>query len=107
MATLAPIEILRVGNTLGEGILWDSRRQVLWWTDIQGRRLHRYEWKHGTMQLLDTPERVASFGLVEASETLITAFASGLALYHAHQQSVVWLSRPEALHPGIRFNDGR
>jgi sugar lactone lactonase YvrE len=107
MATLTPTDILRVGNTLGEGILWDSRRQVLWWTDIQERRLHRYDWTHGTMQILGTPERVGSFGLVEASEMLITAFASGIALYDARQQSVAWLSRPEALNPGIRFNDGR
>src|SRR5882762_789386 len=58
MASLTPIDIFSVGNILGEGILWDSRREVLWWTDIQARQLHRYEWTHGTMQILDTPERV-------------------------------------------------
>src|ERR1700691_6566664 len=44
MSTLTPIDIFRVSNILGEGILWDSRREVLWWTDIQGRLLHRYDW---------------------------------------------------------------
>jgi L-arabinonolactonase len=107
MATLTPIDIFSVGNILGEGILWDSRREILWWTDIQGRRLHRYEWTHGAMQILDTPERVGSIGLVEASEKLITAFASGIALYDTHQQSIAWLARPQALEAGIRFNDGR
>jgi L-arabinonolactonase len=107
VATLTPIDIFRVGNILGEGILWDSRREVLWWTDIQGRRLHRYEWTHGTTQILDTPERVGSFGLVAGSEKLIAAFASGIALYDAHQQSVAWLARPETLNLGTRFNDGR
>jgi L-arabinonolactonase len=107
MATLSPIDIFSVGNVLGEGILWDSRREVLWWTDIQGRRLHRYEWTQGAMQILDTPERVGSFGLVAGSERLITAFASGIALYDAYQQSVAWLARPEMLDPSIRFNDGR
>jgi sugar lactone lactonase YvrE len=107
MLTLTPIEIFRIGNVVGEGILWDSRREVLWWTDIQGRRLHRYDWTPGTMQILDTPERVGSFGLVAGSEKLITAFASGIALYDAYQQSVAWLARPESLVPGIRFNDGR
>jgi len=106
MSTLTPIDILSVGNILGEGILWDSRREVLWWTDIQGRRLHRYEWTHGAMQIVDTPDRVGSFGLVEASENLITAFASGIALYDVHQRSVAWLTT-ETLGPGIRFNDGR
>ena len=106
MSTLTPIDILSVGNILGEGILWDSRREVLWWTDIQGRRLHRYEWTHGAMQIVDTPDRVGSFGLVEASENLITAFASGIALYDVQQRSVAWLTT-ETLGPGIRFNDGR
>ena len=43
--TLTPLGILPVHNVLGEGIIWDSRRQVLLWTDIQGRRLYRYDWK--------------------------------------------------------------
>jgi L-arabinonolactonase len=107
MASLTPIDIFRVGNILGEGVLWDSRRKVLWWTDIQGRQLHRYDWALGTMRILDTPERLGSFGLVEESEQLIAAFASGIALYDVHQQSVAWLALPEALDPGIRFNDGR
>ena len=80
--TTAPIEIIPAGNTLGEGILWDSRREVLWWTDIQRRRLHRYYPGSGATQILDTPERVGSFGLVAGSEELITAFESGIAMYH-------------------------
>jgi sugar lactone lactonase YvrE len=38
MTALTPIDIFRVANIVGEGILWDWRRQRLWWTDIQGRR---------------------------------------------------------------------
>jgi L-arabinonolactonase len=107
VATLTPIDIFTVGNILGECILWDSRREVLWWTDIQGRQLHRYDWRRASLQILDTPERVGSFGFVEGSEQLVTAFASGIAMYDAYQQSVAWLARPETLTAGIRFNDGR
>ena len=35
------------------------------------------------MQVLDTPERIGSFGFVAGSERLIAAFASGIALYDA------------------------
>jgi sugar lactone lactonase YvrE len=80
---------------------------MLWWTDIQGRRLYRYDWAQRTMRILDTPERVGSFGLVAGSEKLITAFASGIAMYDVHQQSVAWLARPDSSAAGIRFNDGR
>jgi L-arabinonolactonase len=104
---LSPIDIFKVGNIVGEGILWDSRRETLWWTDIQGRQLHRYDWSQRTLELLDTPERVGSFGLVAGSERLIAAFAGGIALYDAQQRSVDWLPGIEALGPGVRFNDGR
>ena len=104
---LAPIAILPVQNVLGEGILWDSRRHVLWWTDIQTRRLHRHHWAMGTTQILETPERVGSFGLVAGSEQLITAFESGIALYGPDDRSLSWLARPERPDPAVRFNDGR
>ena len=42
MYHLKPHAILPARNILGEGVLWDSRRQALWWTDIHGHRLHRH-----------------------------------------------------------------
>jgi L-arabinonolactonase len=106
-AELTPVAILPVRNVLGEGILWDSRRQVLWWTDIQGRRLYRHDWMHANTQSLDMPERVGSFGLVAGSERLITAFESGIALYDTHDGAVSWLARHGSPDPAVRFNDGR
>jgi L-arabinonolactonase len=104
---MAPIAVLPVQNVLGEGILWDSRRQVLWWTDIQSRRLYRHDWSRGTRQILETPERVGSFGLVAGSERLITAFESGIALYEPIDRSLSWLARPARPDAAVRFNDGR
>jgi L-arabinonolactonase len=106
-AELTPVAILPVHNTLGEGILWDSRRQVLWWTDIQGRRLYRHDLMRASTQILDTPERVGSFGLVAGSERLITAFESGIALYDTRDDAVSWLGRHGSPDPAVRFNDGR
>jgi L-arabinonolactonase len=104
---MKPLDILGARNIVGEGILWDSRRAVLWWTDIQGRELYRYDWTSAEMEVLDTPERVGSFGFVAGSEQLITAFASGIALYAPYERTVQWLARPDAIVAGIRFNDGR
>jgi sugar lactone lactonase YvrE len=49
MTAGAPIDIFHVANILGEGILWDWRRQALWWTDIQGRHLYSFDWKRATL----------------------------------------------------------
>ena len=107
MTGSSPIEILTVQNILGEGILWDSRRHQLWWTDIPSRNLYRYDWSGGTTRILDTPERVGSFGFVQESELLIVAFASGIAMYDPYKTTVDWIARPDEVVPGIRFNDGR
>ena len=33
---------------LGEGPTWDDRRQVLYWLDITGKKLHIYDYTKGT-----------------------------------------------------------
>jgi sugar lactone lactonase YvrE len=107
----APNEIIAAGNGCGEGVVWDSRRQLLWWTDIPGRRLHRHHWASRTTEVFETPERVGSFGLVAGSDQLITAFESGIALYNpvldTAADALTWLARPQAGVKGVRFNDGR
>jgi len=107
MSTAAEYEVIRAGASLGEGILWDSRRGVLWWTDIHGRALHRYDWSGGTPEVLTAPDRIGSFGLVAGSERLIAAFADGIAYYSPVTREVEWLARPAEVSAGVRFNDGR
>ena len=101
------IDIIPAGDTVGEGVLWDWRKQALWWTDIQRSRLYRYDWSTRERALLPAPERIGSFGLVAGSGELITAFASGIAMYEPTAMHVTWLARPEVASPDIRFNDGR
>jgi L-arabinonolactonase len=101
------VDVLRVENTLGEGVLWNHRTGMLWWTDIQSCRLYRYDWQQRHLQQYETPRRVGSFGFVAGSCRLITAFDSGIALYDPDTQQVDWLARPEAAVPQLRFNDGR
>ena len=35
--------VSRVGALLGEGPIWDARAECLWWVDIIGKALHRFE----------------------------------------------------------------
>jgi L-arabinonolactonase len=101
------IECLSVGNTLGEGVLWDSVRKRVWWTDIQERRLYRYEPRSHALERFDLPERLASFGFIEGTESIIAAFESGFAHYHPESGTLDWISRPKHAAANVRFNDGR
>jgi sugar lactone lactonase YvrE len=100
-------DTITAGDITGEGILWDSRRHLLWWTDIQRSRLYRHDWATRTTRVLPAPERIGSFGLVKDSERLIVAFASGIAFYDPFSQHVEWLARPSVDTAHLRFNDGR
>ena len=104
---LTPIDVIPAGDVTGECVLWDARRQALWWTDIQRSRLYRHDWTTRRSQVFHTPERVGSFGFVAGSDQLITAFASGIALYEPVSRELRWLARPTADMPQVRFNDGR
>ena len=102
-----PEAIVRVQALLGEGILWDSTRRCLWWTDIQSRRLYRYEWSGGCLQAVSVPDRVGSLGLVAGSEQLIVAVADGIGLFDVARGRLTWLDRPGSVLAGMRFNDGK
>ena len=101
------VDMVPVQNILGEGVLWNARDARLWWTDIQGRRLFRYDPVTRTLDEIATPERLCSFAFVAASSRLIAAFESGLALYDPASGAVEWLYRLEQGTAPVRFNDGR
>ncbi len=63
------IDVIRVGNTLGEGVAWDCVHECLWWTDIQERKLYRYDPVGGSLKNYALPERLASFGFVDEQRT--------------------------------------
>ena len=92
---------------LGEGPVWSVAEQVLYWIDIDGRAVHRYDPSTGLDVARPTPGRPGSLAL--------TAAPGRLLLATEHQ--VVWfdwntgVSEPfvqlEVPGRGIRLNDGR
>ena len=93
------------GNSLGEGVLWCSQRQVVYWTDIASEQLWEYSPADGNTRIYPMPERLASFALCEADDWLLLALASQLAFYHVPSGEL----RPlHAIEPGLdtRANDG-
>jgi L-arabinonolactonase len=101
------VDVVRVANTLGEGVVWDALGQRAWWTDIHERRLYRYDPVARALESFELPERLGSFGLVEGSERIIAAFESGFAFYHPESGQLDWIERPPHAAANVRFNDGR
>lgn len=98
---------LRLGNILGEGVLWHPRQERFWWTDIHACRLYTYHPASDRVHHWRTPERLTAFGFTEDEERLIVSFASGIAFYRPRTGQVQWLAHPEQHLSGNRFNDGR
>lgn len=118
-------------NILGENVLWHAAEQAIYWVDIEGCLLQRYQWDTAELTRFTLPQRMGSFGFLAPasmqrlaqlsapntaqpaelssvhSYSLIAAFADGFALYHPPTQAIQWLAQPELGLPGSRFNDGR
>jgi D-xylonolactonase len=93
---------------LGEGPLWSSREQALYWVDILQRRLHRYA-------LGETPrqhhwqfdEEISSAAERMGKPGLVVTLRHGFAFFDPATEKLERLVAPEAHLPGNRFNDGK
>lgn len=106
MLDIKLVKTLDVNNTLGEGVIWDARTQLLWWTDIQSSCLYSWSFEDELIRYR-LPERLGSFGLTTVPGNLICGFESGFALYNPKQQSIKWINKIEQNQPNTRLNDGR
>ena len=103
------IEVRCVANPqalVGEGPVWDDRRQALWWIDVKDPRLFRYDPASGENLELNMPERIGCIAL-RAGGGLIGAFVTGFKWIDPETGAVTPIVDPEPDRPGNRFNDGK
>ena len=78
MPTATPL--LHAQARLGEGAIWDTRAQVLWWVDINGRELHRFDPATNRDLVWAMPSTIGTVvprtrgGVVVALKNIIAAF---------------------------------
>ncbi|KXI30900.1 SMP-30/gluconolactonase/LRE family protein [Paraglaciecola hydrolytica] len=97
---------LPVANTLGEGVIWDHRTQLLYWTDIHNNLLYCTN-LNGDINTFPCPEKLCSFGLSLDPQWFICAFASGFAFFNPSTQQIQWIVKTPVSLPNLRMNDGR
>jgi L-arabinonolactonase len=91
---------------LGEGATWCSRSRRLYWTDIEGARLWRYDPVAHASQSWAMPERLATFSLTADPNRLLLGLATHLAFFDLATGAMQPIVEVE---PGLntRVNDGR
>lgn len=97
--------VLAVQDELGECPIWNADEQALYWVDIEGNRVHRFEPATGNHETRQPGFPMTAFGL-RASGGWITAAKNGLAYWHWPSQEYEFITDPVADETGIRFNDG-
>jgi L-arabinonolactonase len=92
--------------TLGEGATWDEANGLFYWTDIEGKRLWRYDPRDERKVSFDMPERLACFALTADPDTLLLGLASRLAFFDLETGRIETIREVEPDLP-TRLNDGR
>ena len=100
-------------DRVGECPVWSVVEQALYWVDIEGCRIHRFDWAKQTQQTWRTPERVGCIALTDRTgepRTLVAAMETGVFLIKLRNDSDVDATQLAAVThamPNMRFNDGR
>lgn len=95
------------GAALGECPVWSVTEQVLYWTDIDGREIHRFDPSTGTDERCSLGLRPGSFALTSDPGKLLVAAEHRVGFVDWDEHSFEpWIDL-ESPDTGNRMNDGR
>ncbi|MDX1639956.1 MAG: SMP-30/gluconolactonase/LRE family protein [Balneolaceae bacterium] len=92
--------------TLAECPVWDDEHQLLYWVDIEGGKVYRYNPATSKNEAFDIGEHVGSIALRKQGG-LVMALKTGFAFYELEKQTLTHIADPESHLPNHRFNDGK
>jgi sugar lactone lactonase YvrE len=102
MITVEPIGNLR--SQWGEGPIW--WHEALYYVDIEGHRVHRFDPANGTEQSWEVGQRVGTV-VPRESGGLVIAGDRGLWFLDEETGALAMIADPEPDKPDNRFNDGK
>jgi sugar lactone lactonase YvrE len=91
---------------VGEGTVWDPRAQCLWWIDIWGRKIHRYELSSESTQTFETPGPPGCLA-VRQRGGLVLAMLDGFYFFDPARQEFQHVVDAEPHLKETRMNDGK
>jgi sugar lactone lactonase YvrE len=103
---MTPDLVVACADVVGEGPVWVPEEACLYWIDIGGCRLHRYDSGSARHTTVATPARVGSFAL-RRNGGLVAAMEHDLGWMDPATGAFERIASPEADREGNRYNDGR
>jgi sugar lactone lactonase YvrE len=97
--------LLPVRNQLGEGPLWRTDEQALYWVDIEGKAYYRYLPATGVQERVEVGLLLGVMRF-RRSGGMVMATSEGIQLWDDQTRTLTPLVNPEADKPRARFNDG-
>jgi sugar lactone lactonase YvrE len=102
-----PVEVVLDAHAhLGEGAIWHSQAQRLYWIDILAGKVHIYDPATAVNRTIDVRQPVGTV-VPRRSGGLMLAITHGFASLNLDTEDVTILVDPEAHLPHTRFNDGK
>jgi len=103
------MKIQRIGDItceLGEGPVWDAEEQALYFVDILGKKIGRYDYAADAFATWSTKATVGSLALRKEGGAIV-AFGDGFGLFDFGSGDVTMLGDPEAHLPSTVWSDGK
>jgi sugar lactone lactonase YvrE len=98
--------VLKWEATVGESPLWHPQQKRLYWVDIPGKKVHRFDPATGRNETFPTPEIVPCLAF-RASGGLVLLLRKHIAYFNPDAGTLEIGQELEADQPDNRFNDGR
>lgn len=92
---------------VGECPVWAPEEQALYWADIEGRCIHRYDPSTGTDEVRELPGRPGAFARTHRTGRFLVAIEHELAWFDWQSATLTSWFDVEAPGTGNRMNDGR
>ena len=98
--------VLDAKAQLGEGAIWHATTHLLYWVDIEGKKLHQYHPATGKTRTIEVEERIGTVVLAEEDKAIV-ALQNGIFALDLASGELTLIANPLAGLPDMRFNDGK
>ena len=95
--------LLPVQNEVGETPIWLPGEQALYWIDIEGKKVFRYDSETGAVKSFDLDVPVTALARRRGERWILTT-KTGLSFWDSRTNQSHFIVNPET-HPDLRFND--